>query len=509
MKFVIIGGDAAGMSAASRAKRNDPQIEVTVLEKTQDVSYSACGMPYNIADPSRDMEDLVVRKADTFRQKNNINLLTGHRVDRIDPIAKTVSGVILSAPKLYDNFSVEASSNTTNTLITDICQKFSYPFDKLLIATGASPLIPDIPGIDLPGVMPLKSLEHGRAIKSFIASNALSVAFSNSSITSNDSTITYSSYSNPVKKAVIIGMGYIGLEMCEALRARSIEVAMVKPGSQFLPWMVPELADIVKQELVSNGVRIYSGHRIIKIERSNSISGLGSNNALAVICESLTSNETLILDTDMVIVASGVRPCSELAVEAGLETGISGAIAVDKALKTSDDNIYAAGDCADAFHVVTGEKCWIPLALRANRAGWAGADNVCNIETLLPGVAGTAVFKMFELQVARTGLSIKEAFSAGFNPVEAVIQTRSRAHGHPGSGTIHAAMVGDKTTGRLLGVQMVGKDGVAHRINAAAVALHAKMGVADFAQTDLGYAPPFGPVWDPLLTAANQLLKKL
>ena len=488
MKFVIIGGDAAGMSAASRAKRNNPQIEVTVLEKTQDVSYSACGMPYNIADPLRDMEDLVVRKAETFRQKNNINLLTGHRVDRIDPIGKTVSGVILSTPKPYKNPSVEPPSNTIDSLITDSLKKFSYPFDKLLIATGANPLIPDIPGFDLPGVMPLKSLEHGRAIKSFIASK---------------------SSCNPVKKALIIGMGYIGLEMCEALRVLSIEVAMVKPGSQFLPWMVPELAEIVKQELVSNGVKIYSGHKIKKIEQSNSISKSSNNSTLNVICENLTSNESLILDTDMVIVASGVKPCSELAVEAGLETGISGAIAVDKALKTSDDNIYAAGDCADAFHVVTGEKCWIPLALRANRAGWAVADNVCNIETLLPGVAGTAVFKMFDLQVARTGLSIKEAVQFGFNPVQAVVQTRSRAHGHPGSETIHVAMVGDKTTGRLLGVQMVGKDGVAHRINAAAVALHAKMRVADFAQTDLGYAPPFGPVWDPLLTVANQLLKKL
>ncbi len=489
MKFVIIGGDAAGMSAASRAKRNDPQMEVTVLEKSQDVSYSACGMPYNIADPLRDMDELVVRKADVFRQKNGINLLTGHRVDKIDPVAKTVSGVIIPiSPSTSPSISDSVNTNLSANHESEDYQTFSYPFDKLLIATGAAPLVPNLEGFDLPGVMPLKSLEHGRAIKSFISSSS-------------------------VKKAVIIGMGYIGLEMCEALRARSIDVSMVKPGSQFLPWMAPELADVVKQELIDNNVEIYSGYDIQRIEQSdknkNKNPSQNINSRLSVICKNLNTNENLTLNADIIIAASGVKPCSELAVQAGLETSISGSISVDKSLKTSDDNIYAAGDCADSFHVVTDEKCWIPLALRANRAGWAVADNVCGIDTLLPGVAGTAVFKMFDMQVARTGLTVKEAVKAGFDAVQVVIQTRSKAHGHPGSNAIHVAMAADKKSKRLIGVQMVGKDGVAHRINAAAVALHAKMTVADFVQTDLAYAPPFGPVWDPLLTAANQLLKKL
>ena len=178
-------------------------------------------------------------------------------------------------------------------------------------------------------------------------------------------------------------------------------------------------------------------------------------------------------------------------------------------LKTSDENIFAAGDCADAFHIVTGKKAWIPLALRANRAGWAVADNVCGKNIQLPGIVGTAVFKVFELEVARTGLSAPEAVKAGFDPVEVTIKTRSRAHAHPGSITIWLRMTGDKKTGRLLGVQMVGKEGVAHRINAPAVALHGHMTVEQFAQSDMAYAPPFGPVWDPMLTAANQLIKKL
>jgi NADPH-dependent 2,4-dienoyl-CoA reductase/sulfur reductase-like enzyme len=446
MNFLVIGADAAGMSAASRAKRNMPEMNVTVFEKTHDVSYSACGMPYNIAVPEKAIEDLVVRQAQVFRDKQGINLLTGHEVTSIDPMGKRVLGVT------YEG------------------QKFEFPYDKLLIATGGSPLIPDLPGFDLPGVMALKNLDHGRRIKAYIDEHS-------------------------VKKAVIIGMGYIGLEMCDALHALGMEVAMVKPNPNFIPWMADELSDEVQREVESNGVKLYKGHSVQKIE--------SANNGLMVVCDALT------LNADMVIVAIGITPGSECAIAAGLETGIKKAIAVDRQLKTSDENIYAAGDCADAYHVVTGEKTWIPLALRANRAGWAVADNVCGGQAKLEGVAGTAVFKVFDLQIARTGLTPKEAVKFGFDPVDIVIKSRSRAHGHPGSTTIQVHLIGDKKTGRLLGAQMVGKEGVAHRINAAAVALHNQMTVDRFSQTDLAYAPPFGPVWDPLLTAANQLLKKM
>jgi len=446
MRFVIIGGDAAGMSAASRAKRKDPDIDVIVLEQTYDVSYSACGMPYNIADPERDMELLVVRKAEVFIEKNKINLLTGHRATAIDPSAKIVSGITMGG------------------------DAFSFGYDKLFIATGASPVIPDLPGFDLPQVMSLKSLEQGKKIKAYI-------------------------HQKQIKKAVIIGMGYIALEMCEAFEKRGVKVSMVKPGPVFLPWLVPDLADVIYQELIEKGVDIYAGHAIQKIEP------LGDG--VQVVCENLT------LEADMVLVTMGVKPCSEMAKYAGLELGISDSIAVDRYLKTSDKDIYAAGDCADTYNIVTDNKCWIPLALIANRAGWAVADNVTGTQTRLQGIAGTSVFKVFSLEVARSGLNFKEATDAGFDPVKNSVKTRSRAHGQPGSTPIHINMVADKKTGRLLGTQMVGQEGVAHRIHAIAVALHNKMSVEDFSQTDLAYAPPFGPVWDPLLTAANQLKKKI
>jgi len=217
--------------------------------------------------------------------------------------------------------------------------------------------------------------------------------------------------------------------------------------------------------------------------------------------------EDLILDSQMVLIAVGVKPVSGLAEKAGLSLGPSRSISVDKKMVTSDENIYAAGDCADSYHVVTGQKTWIPLALRANRAGWAVADNLLGAGIELQGVAGTAVYKVFDLQVARTGLSVEEAKKFGFEPSEAVIESRTRAHAYPGSSPIFVQMVGDRKSGRLLGTQIVGKEGTAHRINAPAVALHAGMTVEEFSQTDLAYAPPFGPSWDPMLTAANQLLK--
>jgi len=446
MHFVIIGGDAAGMSAASRARRHLPELEITVFEKTLDVSYSACGMPYNIAETDRDMADLVVRPAEIFKEKQGIRVRTGHEVRHIDAGKKEISGV----------------AQETGF--------FRCTYDKLLVATGASAIRPRLPGIDLPGVLVLKNLADGRRLRSFLKHKS-------------------------VKRAVIIGMGYIALEMCEALCARGVHVDMVKPRSGLLPWMPRELSNRVRQTLTENDVGLYDGHDIEEIVQEK--------DALRMVCGDLS------LTADMLLVAAGVHPNSQIAAEAGIRLGAGGAIAVDKGLQTNLVDIYAAGDCADALHVVTGKPVWVPLALRANRAGWAVADRIAGREVSLDGVAGTAVFKVFDLEVARSGLSLEEARTAGFSPESVVIESRSRAHAHPGASVIRVHMLADRASGRLLGAQMVGREGVAHRINAVAVALHNHMTVAGFSQTDLAYAPPFGPVWDPTLTAANQLIKKM
>jgi NADPH-dependent 2,4-dienoyl-CoA reductase/sulfur reductase-like enzyme len=387
-----------------------------------------------------------VRQAKVFREKQGIDLRVEHHVEAVDRSAKKVKGKTLDG------------------------ESFEVPYDKLLIATGARPIVPELPGFDLPGVMPVKTLIDGRRIKAFIRENN-------------------------VKKVLLIGMGYIALEMCEALRERDMEVAMVKPRPKFLPSMNEDLAAMVREELEANQIQIHLGHEVQRIEKSD--------RGLKVLCSDLE------LDCQMVLVAMGVSPCSELAEEAGLKLGPDKEILVDRTLLTSDEHIYSAGDCADAYHVVTGERTWIPLALRANRAGWAAADNVIGRKTELQGVAGTAVFKTFNMEVARTGLTVAEAEKYGFKPAEVMIKARTRAHAHPGSCPIGVQLVGDTKSGRLLGAQLVSKDRAAHRVNAPAVALHAKMTVEEFSQTDLAYAPPFGPTWDPTLTAANQLLKKM
>ncbi|MEJ2638916.1 MAG: FAD-dependent oxidoreductase [Desulfosarcinaceae bacterium] len=283
MEFVIIGGDAAGMSAASRAKRHAPDLKVTVLEQTQDVSYSACGMPYNIAEPQQPIEDLVVRAADVFRSKQKIDLRLGHTATAIDPAARLVRAA------------------TPHGLAAKI------PYDRLLIATGARPLLPEIPGIDQPGIFALKSLADGRRIKDYLETQS-------------------------VAKVVIIGMGYIALEMTEALIQRGIKVDLIKPRPRLLPWMPEEMAATVQASCEAAGAHFFTGNSIQRIERTGD--------------HLMLLGDGIMLRADMVLAATGITPNSELAVEAGLDLGPNGAIAVNHRLQTSDPDIYAAGDCA-------------------------------------------------------------------------------------------------------------------------------------------------------------------
>lgn len=381
-----------------------------------------------------------------FREKQGIDLRTGHLATDIDRRRRVVAGTTLEG------------------------RGFEQPYDKLLIATGASAVIPELPGFDRPGVVPLKTLADGRRLKSLIAGGGL-------------------------RSAVILGMGYIAMEMCETLHGLGVAVAMAKPNPVFMPGFAPELAGAVRRELESHGVALHPGVTTERIvPRPDGLAAAGPDQELT---------------GQLVLVAVGVKPNGDLARAAGLELSVAASIAVDGGLRTADPDIFSAGDCADARHVVTGRKVWIPLALRANRAGWAVADNVCGGEVALDGVAGTAVFRVFGLEVARTGLNAAEAAAAGFEPVEETIRSSTRAHGFPGAGPLWVSAVGDRRSGRLLGMQIVGSDGAAHRINAPAVALHAGLTVAQFAQSDLAYAPPFGPSWDPMLTCANQLLKKI
>ncbi len=448
MKLVIIGADAAGMSAASQARRIDGTAEIIVLEKTQDVSYGACGLPYKLPEGHR-MADLQVVPVQKFREERRIDVRLEHEVTGIDLAAKKVTGTMPSG-------------------------SFEVGYDRLIIATGARVIRPPIEGLAEVwgrGAYPLKTLEDGRVLKAAIEA------------------------SRP-RRAVVIGGGYIGLEATENLRELGAEVTVLEALPDIVPFLPEKLRDRIRAEGEAHGVDIRCETAVQQVKKRE-------DGTLEV----LTGNGTF--EADLIIVATGVRPVNELAVQAGIELGPAGAIAVDERMWTSAPDVLAAGDCADAVHGVSGRRVWIPLALRANRGGKIAGANALGKDQKAPPIMGTAVFKFFGLEIARTGLTEKEAEDAGFDPVTAIIQAPTRAHYYPGGGKIQVALTGDRKTGRVLGAAMVGNEGAAHKIDTVVAALSAGMTVAQVYDMDLAYAPPFGPSWSPLLTAASALTKAM
>ena len=448
MKIVIIGGDAAGMSAASQARRLSPESEIVVLEKSRDVSYGACGLPYKLPD-GRDMEDLQIITAERFREERGLDVRLEHEVLSILPAEHRVTG---QGPD----------------------GEFDLSYDKLVIATGSRVFVPPIPGLaelQNDGAYALKTLQDGRELKAALAKDPAT--------------------------AVVIGGGYIGLEATEGLHEKGVSVTVVEAMDHLLPFLPKGQRERVYKEAANNGVTLHRGTRV---------QGLQRDAATGKITVSTTAGE---LVTDLVLVATGVKPNAELAAEAGLSLGAAGSIAVDEYLQTSDPDIFSAGDCADAIHALTGQSVWIPLALRANRAGKLAGFNLLGHKQKAPPVMGTAVFKFFDLQIARTGLSTDEAASADFETAEAGILASTRAHYYPGGGKLSVWLIADRKTRKLLGGAMVGPEGAAHKIDTVATALYAGFTAEQVYDMDLAYAPPFGPSWSPVLTAASVLKKKL
>lgn len=444
-KFCVIGGVAAGMSAASQIKRRSPNSEVTVLERGHDVSYGACGMPYNIADPGRGIEDLVVIPARTFIDKRGIDLRLGHEAQQIDREKQVVRG------------AREDGSG------------FEIGYDVLILATGSRAAVPDVPGINAPGVFVLRSLRDAAAIKSWLSSR-------------------------DCRKAIVVGGSYVGLEMADCFRQRGLDVTIVKRSPVMLSSLPADLDVLIREELARHEVEVVHGAPIKRIEWGERLKLVLSGRDL---------------DADIILVATGFAPNSELGLTAGLEQGAGRAIAVDRFGRTSDPHIYAVGDCSDNFHHLTEKRVWVPLALHANRGGRIVGANAVGGREEIPPVLGTSVVKVFDLEVASTGLTHKQAEAEGFSPVAVTIQANTRAHAYPGTRKIHVSMVVDVSDGKILGGAIVGEEKAALRINVVATALQANMSITEFAQLDLMYSPPFAPAWDPLLVLANQLVKKV
>jgi NADPH-dependent 2,4-dienoyl-CoA reductase/sulfur reductase-like enzyme len=440
MRIVVIGGVAAGMSAASQAKRRDRNAEVIVLERGPHISYSACGMPYNVGMPSRALDDLVLVDAKTARSERGVDVRTGHEVLSIDPGAGLLH---VRSPEGADE---------------------PLSWDRLVLATGASAARPSLPGLDLPGVFVLRELTDAAAIKEHLAMR-------------------------PVRSAVVIGAGYIGLEMADALRGLGIEVTVLEKMDRVLPgWAEPICAE-AKEELVRAGVRVETGVSIERVERD----GEGLH----------VSTDRGRFEAALVLVSVGVRPNTALARDAGIALGASGAIATDDQMRTNVPSVFAAGDCAEAWHLVTGRPIWIPLGTTANKQGKVAGANAAGAKERFAGIVGTAGFKLFEHEVARTGIDAAEAAQMGLDAVIAVSHHHTRGRNYPGDGPVLTVVTVERRTGRLLGAQMIGGGPVAKRIDVFATALTARMTVAQVEGLDLSYAPPFAPVYDPILIAAT------
>lgn len=461
--FVVIGGDAAGMSAASKAKRDDPALDVTVFEKGEWVSYGACGMPYYIEGSVESLEQLVSLTPEEIIEDRNIDLRRFHEVTAIDTGAGTVS-------------------------VRNEDGEFEQEYDHLLISTGAAPTAPPVEGVGLDCVFTLSSLDDAEGIREALEAEDVTEDL----VGTSDGEVVQFLREREPKSVAVVGGGYIGLEMADVLRTRGCTVHLFQRPSHVLSAYDEDIAQVVEDHLRENGVELHLGAGVEAIE--------GDGDAEFVVTEDGRT------EVDMVVLGTGVRPRTRLAEDAGIELGETGAIATDEYRETSAPDVYAAGDCAEATNVVTGEPDYVPLALTANRHGRAVGQTVAGNRTLAGGIARTAISQVVDMEIARTGITDEaEAREYGFDPVSRTITTKSRSGYYPGSAPITVRMTACRTTGRVLGASIAGTDRAGKRIDTVAAALHNQATVEELERYDLAYAPPFSPVWDPVLTAAKVL----
>ncbi len=445
-KIVIIGGDAAGMTAASKIRRTDKKCEITVFEKGEHTSYAACGIPYFVAGYVDKKRHLIARTPEEFAEKQRIRVNIRHEAIKIDRERKEVEVIDLKTKK-----------------------SLRIPYDKLLIATGASPVVPHVDGIKAKGVFTVSNLTDAQRIHHFIQKQK-------------------------PKKAVVVGGGYIGLEMAEALLERDAAVSLIDMSPQVMNTMDEDMAGVIQKYMKKEGVKLYLNEGLKKIEKNE------KGEAIAVVTDKHT------LQADLVILGIGIKPNSGLAKDAGLKLGEKEAILVDKTMRTSDEFIWAAGDCATSYHLVKEKPVSIALGTVANKHGLIAGTNMSGADEEFPGVIGTAITKFKAMEIARTGLSEKEAAELNIPVKTTVITSKTKAGYYPGSEEITVKLVAEESSLRLLGGQIVGFAGSGKRIDTLAAAITAKLTARDLAFMDLSYAPPFSPVWDPVQIAARQLI---
>lgn len=427
------------MGAATQAKRLRPDLEVIAFERGRHTSYSACGIPYFVGNEVESIERLVARSPEEHRRRG-IDARLGHEVTHVD----------------LDRRVVRARDLDAGVDVTE-------PFDLLAFGTGARARRPSLPGIDLPFVRGVATLEDGQAL----LREAEDVA---------------------CRKVVVVGGGYIGLEMAEAFMRWGAEATVIDSGAQLMRTLDPDMAQLVLDAMVKIGIPVHLGVQATGFEDGRVLT------------------DSVAFDADIVVLGLGVTPNSDLARDAGIALGAADAIAVDDRQQTSADGVWAAGDCCDSLHRVTGERVHIALGTVANRQARVAGINIGGGDARFPGVVGTAVTRICDTEIGRTGVTEAAAREAGIAFRSVRIESTTRAGYYPGAAPITVKLLADDATGRIIGGQIVGGDGAAKRIDVVATAIWTQMTAEEMISLDLSYAPPFSPVWDPVQTAARQLV---
>jgi NADPH-dependent 2,4-dienoyl-CoA reductase/sulfur reductase-like enzyme len=448
-RLIVVGGDAAGMTAASQARRRrgPDELEILVFERGNETSYSACGIPYWVGEVVEERDQLVVRTPEEFREKQGIDARIRHEVVRIDTAARTVRVRDLATGAETD-----------------------HGYDQLLLATGASPVRPDLPGIHGPGVFGVQTLDDGQAVIDHLAG-----------------------LDRDRKRAVVVGAGYIGLEMAEAFVTRGMEVHVVERSERPMNTIDPDLGDRIAAAMDGMGIdlRLSTGVEAIHHDEDGVLRAVRTSEGE--------------LAADVVVLGTGAAPNADLARDAGIPVGAeTGGVVVDVRQRTPVEGVWAAGDCAEVHHLVSRRPDAIALGTIANKTGRVAGINLGGGYATFPGVLGTAITKVCGLEIARTGLGEAEARAAGYEPVCVSVESSTTAGYWPTSEPITIKVLAERHTGRLLGAQIVGEAGSGKRIDVLATALWNEMTVADLLHVDLSYAPPFSPVWDPVSIAARK-----
>lgn len=446
MRLVIVGGVAAGMSAASRARRQNPGARIVVFERGDWISYGACGLPYVIGGEVNGVDDLVARTPEQMRARG-IGVRLRHEVTGVDAQAATVT-----------------------VLDRDSGQTVTEPYDRLLLATGVEAVRPDWAHSDLRGVHVVREIPDVPAIEASLRG---------------------------ARRACVVGGGYIGIEMAEVLRSRGLSVVMVEQAPEVAGRMLdPDYQRRVRAELERGGVDVRCNTGVVGLTgKAGQVTGVQTASGL--------------VRADVVIVAVGVRPRTGLARAAGARLGKTGAVAVNLRQETSVEGVYSAGDNTESLHRVTRRRVHLPLALGANRMGRVAGVNMAGGEARFPGVVGTSIFKAFDLGAARTGLTQTEADALGLRALSVDVSSTDHAGYYQDARPIHVRLTAELGTGRLLGAQLVGAVPSVKRVDVVATLLHSRARVPALFESDLAYAPPFNSVWDVLLVAADRLMREL